>query len=243
MISAQIEIAVSSGVRAPRSRPIGDISRSRSVGVDARLEQALQPLGVRRAAAHHADVADVGGQRGLHGRDVELVVVGQDADRVARPERRAAALEQRPGHDTTTSSAIGKRRRVAKISRASHDRDAVAEHLGDLGQRGREVDGAEDPHLRRRGVGLDEHPQDRRVLEVLRGRLALRPVVADARAGGLQLGERVAGDDAVEVGVAERCPAPARPGRSSSLAPRAGPSMTVARATGCSALMRSRSCS
>ena len=43
-----------------------------------------------------------------------------------------------------------------------------------------------------------------RVLEVLRRRLALRAVVADARAAGLQLGQRVAGDDPVEVGVAER---------------------------------------
>ena len=37
MISAQIEIAVSSGVRAPMSSPIGDISRSICSVGDARL--------------------------------------------------------------------------------------------------------------------------------------------------------------------------------------------------------------
>ena len=41
MISAQIETAVSSGVRAPRSRPIGDISRCESAVGHARLAQAL----------------------------------------------------------------------------------------------------------------------------------------------------------------------------------------------------------
>ena len=42
MISAQIDTAVSSGVRAPMSRPIGEWSRSSwSAPVDAGLGQAL----------------------------------------------------------------------------------------------------------------------------------------------------------------------------------------------------------
>jgi hypothetical protein len=41
MISAQIEIAVSSGVRAPMSRPIGDMTRS--------MSSAVTPASRRRA--------------------------------------------------------------------------------------------------------------------------------------------------------------------------------------------------
>ena len=57
----------------------------------------------------------------MHRRHVELGVVGEDAHGVARPERVARARSNSgPGHDTTTSSAIGNRRRVANTSRASH---------------------------------------------------------------------------------------------------------------------------
>ena len=59
--------------------------------------------------------------------------------------------------------------------------------------------------------------------------LAARAVVAHERAPGRQLAERVAADDPVEVGVAER--ALDRPsGRTSSWAPTWGPSITVASA-------------
>ena len=83
------------------------------------------------------------------------------------------------------------------------DRHPIAEHLGHLGQRGGEVDGAEDPHLRRRGPALDEHPDGRCVDEILRRRLALGAVVADTAAAGFELGERIASDDAVSSAIAE----------------------------------------
>ena len=54
MISAQIDTAVSSGVRAPMSRPIGAWIRARLVVGDAGLAEALRPLGVRRPRAHGA---------------------------------------------------------------------------------------------------------------------------------------------------------------------------------------------
>ena len=58
---------------------------------------------------------------------------------------------------------------------------------------------------------------------VVLARLAVRAVVADAGAAGLELAERVAGDDPVEVGVAERAERRAASGRTSSLAPTPGP--------------------
>ena len=76
--------------------------------------------------------------------------------------------------------------------------DVVAEHLGDPDQRGGEVDRAEDEHPRRRGERLDE---DRH--RVLVG-LAAGAVVAHRRGAGGQRAHGVAGDDPVEVGVAER---------------------------------------
>ena len=77
-------------------------------------------------------------------------------------------------------------------------RHPVAEHLGHLDQRLGEVDGAEDQHAGRRGERLDEHRDG-----LLAGLAVLAVVAHDRRAGG-QLAERVAADDPVEVGVAER---------------------------------------
>ena len=69
-------------------------------------------------------------------------------------------------------------------------------------------------------------------------RFAVRAVVAGRREPGLELAERVAGDDAIEVGVAERAErVDRRAGRAAS--PRgSGPAMTVASATGSSAAQR-----
>ena len=152
------------------------------------------------AAAHHTDVADVGAERALHCGYVELRVVRQDADRVALAQRAPRFVEHRarPRHDDL----VGHREPAAggeHLAGVAHG-DPVAEHLGHLGERGGEVDGSEDPHLRRRRPALDEHPHGRRVDEVLRRGLALGAVVADAAAPGLELGERVAGDDAVSSG-------------------------------------------
>ena len=97
MISAQIATAVSSGVRAPRSRPIGRVQARQRRVVDAGLAQPLDAVGVGAPAAHGAEVADVGGERGDDGRYVELVVVGEHAHGVARRERAADLLEEAVG--------------------------------------------------------------------------------------------------------------------------------------------------
>ena len=130
--------------------------------------------------------------------------MGEDAHRVACPRVRAALLEHRPG--PRDAHLVGHREPAAggeDLAGVAHEH-AVAEHLGDLGEGGGEVDGAEDPHLGRRCPALDEHADDRCVDEVLRRRLTLGPVVADARATGLELGQRVAVDDAIELGVSQR---------------------------------------
>ncbi len=93
----------------------------------------------------------------------------------------------------------------------------VAEHLGHPHERAREVDGAEDQHPRRRHERLDEHG------DVVGDGLAVGAVAADAGRARGQPALGVAGDDPVELGVAERadraaCPGargawPRRPGR------------------------------
>ena len=70
----------------------------------------------------------------------------------------------------------------------------------------------------------------------------MHAVVTRRREPGLELAERVAGDDAVEVGIAERAERAAA-GRTSSFAPMFGPAVTVASATGSSARSASRSAS
>ena len=91
----------------------------------------------------------LGVERSLDRRDVELGVVGEDADRVARAECGAPVVEHRAR--PRDPHLVGHREPAAgreDLAGVAH-RDAVAEDLGDLGERGREVDGAEDPHLRR----------------------------------------------------------------------------------------------
>ena len=60
MISAAMETAVSSGVRAPRSRPIGRRSRASSSSVSPASRSRVQPVVVGAPGAHRADVGDPG---------------------------------------------------------------------------------------------------------------------------------------------------------------------------------------
>ena len=86
--SAATDTAVSSGVRAPRSRPIGDAQPGQLGTGQALLAQPLDPVVVGPPAAHRADVGGGLAQRHLEQRDVELGVVGQHADHrpvVGRP--------------------------------------------------------------------------------------------------------------------------------------------------------------
>ena len=130
-------------------------------------------------------------------RHVELGVVGEHAHRVARPELGTDLLEVAVG--PLVDDVVGHREALAggehRAGVAHHD--AVPEHLRDLGQRAGEVDRAEDHHPRRRRERLDEHRH--RVF----ARFAVRAVVTGGREAGGELADRVARDDAVEVGVAE----------------------------------------
>ena len=125
----------------------------------------------------------------------------------------------------TTSSAIGNRSTVANTARASHTVDTEAEQLRDAGERGGEVDRAEDDHAGRHDERLDEH-RDR-----FFARLAVLAVVTGRAEPGFELAERVAAHDPIEVGIAER-PDGSAPGRTSSFAPTPTPSTTVTSATG-----------
>ena len=80
MISAAMLIAVSSGVRAPRSRPIGLESRVELLLGQPGLAEPGHPVVVGAPRAHRADVGDLGQpQRHLEQRYVELRVVGEHA--------------------------------------------------------------------------------------------------------------------------------------------------------------------
>ena len=198
MISAQIAIAVSSGVRAPMSSPIGAITRCELLVGDTRLVEPLDPSRVRAPGSHRAEIPDAGRQRADDRGHVELGVVGEHADCVVTTEAVADLREVAVGpvvHDF-----VGHReslhRREHRTRVAHHH--VVAEHLRDLGQRGGEVDRAEDHHARRRRERLDEHRH--RVFACL----AVHAVVPHRREARVELAERVARDDAVEVGIAER---------------------------------------
>ena len=79
MISAQIETAVSSGVRAPMSRPIGAMTRTSCSSVTpSAISRSLRSAVVRREPIA-PQVADLGVECRNHGGNVELWVVGQHA--------------------------------------------------------------------------------------------------------------------------------------------------------------------
>ena len=93
MISAAIDTAVSSGVRAPRSSPIGLDSRVELGLGQAGLPQPGHPVVVRAPRPHRAHVADLGQpQRDLEQRNVELRVVGEHADHGAGVDRARLGL-------------------------------------------------------------------------------------------------------------------------------------------------------
>ena len=118
MISAQIDTAVSSGVRAPMSMPIGamicSIGRWRSLrraGASTRPQWSFVSPWLRCSRPSYQCRNQSG--------NVELLVVGQNADAVLRPQRSATVSRWRWGQSATTSSASGKLVRVAKAARAS----------------------------------------------------------------------------------------------------------------------------
>ncbi len=153
-ISAATAIATSSGVREPMSSPIGAWTRSSASVGDARSSQTLGALLVRAPAAHRADVAGRRLERDLEQRDVELVVVGEDADRRALVHGRVPQELVRPRDDEVVH--VGEALLGDELRARVADGDAVAEEAADRRDGGGVVDGAEDVHVRPRREGVDE---------------------------------------------------------------------------------------
>ena len=238
MISAQIATAVSSGVRPPRSRPMGARRRARSSGRSMpssarRLEAAF----VGAAAPHHAEVADLGGQGAHDGRDVELGVVGEHADGVERAEAGPDLVEHLLGpvdHHLVGGREAG---RGGEHGPGVAHRHVVPQHLGHPAQRGGEVDRSEDHHAGLRGVALHEHRQ-----------VGLGWPGPGGRSGGRRDRAAASSPSASRATTRSRSGSPRVPdggpsGVTSSLAPRWAPSTTVARATGRSSASAARSSS
>ena len=118
--------------------------------VDTGVDEAFGAVVVGSTAPHHADVADLRLQRCGDGGDVELGVVGEDADGVARAEITADVGKQPIG--PIDDEIVSHREALVggeHFTGIAH-RHPIAEHLGDLGERSGEIDGTEDQHLRRR---------------------------------------------------------------------------------------------
>ena len=116
--------------------------------------QAFGPLRVRAARAHRADVAGGRPERDLQDRHVELVVVGQHADRRALVDRRAREEAVRPLDDelVDVGEALARHELFARVA----DGHMETEEAADRRDRSRVVDGAEDVHPRSWRERLDE---------------------------------------------------------------------------------------
>ncbi len=190
-ISAAMDRAVSSGVRAPRSRPMGDLRRASSSSVTPPGGASCGPGGC--GGAHRADVGDRQTERQLQQRYVELGVVGEDAQHRAGVHLRAGQVLVRPLHDDLV------RLREARPGREHRPRvahgDVVAEELADPYQRRREVDRAEHDHPGRRHRRLDQHGDG------LPAARALLPYLHGAGTARVQEGARLGDDRAVQLRV------------------------------------------
>ena len=130
MISAQIDTAVSSGVRAPTSRPIGDRTPGELDVGEPRLAQPLDALFVRAPAAHRSEIPHVGSNARHDRGDVELGVVSEHAHRIARPERVADGGQEPIGpvvhYLVRHRKPLGRREHGPRVTH----RHAIPEELG-----------------------------------------------------------------------------------------------------------------
>ncbi len=123
-------------------------------------------------AAHRADVCRGSAQRDLQDGNVELRVVRQHADDGSLVGRDARQVPVRPvGHHLV---GVGEPCRGSEDRPGVADGNPVAEELADPGHGGREVDGTEHQHPRRRRERLHEHGQ------LVHPALAVRAVVPHA---------------------------------------------------------------
>ena len=176
-----IDSAVSSGVSAPRSRPIGALRRASSSSVMPRASEPLAALLLGAARAHRAHVRGVGAQRDAERGVVELGVVREHGDR-RRAIDAADALEGllRPRGDDLlgVGEAVRAREEAARVD----DVGPPAARARQRAQLGGEVDGAEDDQPRRREGDVDEQ------VPALLGALGPHELVGVARGLVVELG-------------------------------------------------------
>ena len=116
--SARMLTAISCGVTAPRSRPIGAWMPREALRVDALADQHVVDARHLGAAADEADVAQVAGDH--RAQRVEVVAVAAGDDHRRSDEAGSVGAASHAGtSSTTTSVAVGKRSRLAKASRSS----------------------------------------------------------------------------------------------------------------------------
>src|SRR5581483_2794563 len=116
-ISAAIEIAVSSGVRAPRSSPIGALMRASSGSVTP----ASRSASTRFACVRRLPIAPMypAGVRSATCRSGMSNFTSWVSTMIAVGSATAAVCKNSSGQETTISSASGRRWRVANTGRAS----------------------------------------------------------------------------------------------------------------------------
>ena len=197
MISAAIDTAVSSGVRAPMSSPIGEASRASSASVSPRSRsRSSRSSWVRRlpiAPTYAAGVRSAASSSGTSnfGSWVSTQMTVRASTSVV------GQVLVRPFDDDLVGLREPLRRREHR-PRVAH-RDVVAEEPPDPGDRGREVDRPEHEHPRRRRERLHEHA------ELVAAPLAVGAVVQDAGRAVLEHAADVVGDGVVEPRASRAC--------------------------------------
>ena len=117
MISPRIETAISAGLTAPMSRPIGAWMRAISSALETLRREASDAIGVGFSRAERADVETFGAQRRGKAGIVDPRIVGQQ--RTAPYSGRAAAAARRRPAIRRSARTSGKRAGVAKAVRGS----------------------------------------------------------------------------------------------------------------------------
>ena len=153
-ISAMIARAVSAGVRPPRSSPIGPRSRARSASPTPGREEPGPAIGLRLPRPDRADVAAAATER-LDDRGlVELHVVGQDRDRVGRPQADLVGDLVRPADHERVD--VGEPLPRGECRPPVDDDRRVAQLPGDPRQRHGDLHGADDDEAERGREALHE---------------------------------------------------------------------------------------
>ena len=139
--------------------------RSMSAAGDARLQQALDALGVGLLAPQRADIEGIGGKRGDQRRIVDLRVVGErDQGRAAIHADLGQRLVGPVAHDLRIAEAFFRGEGRARID----DHHVVAERARHRHERLRHMHGADDDEAYRRIEHVDEDlavaPRDRHAL-------------------------------------------------------------------------------